>query len=242
MSDGTGTWLRPGERGISEELRTFVQEFPLERASILDFVARVASSTPPGARVLDLGAGDAPYRELFAHADYRTTDWAESPHTAARRADVIADASSLPLEQGSFDLVLSTQVLEHLPEPAAALRECFRILRPGGRLALTAPLAWEPHELPHDYYRYTAPGLEHLLTVAGFGEVTIAPRTDSFTTLAQLLSNVGASLGRSPDGLDHARRQAQTLLDDLAGELARLSALDVTWTLPLGYCASAVRP
>lgn len=242
MSDGTGTWLRPGERGISEHLRAFVQEFPLERTSILDFVGQVASATAPGAHVLDLGAGDAPYRELFAHTDYRTADWAESPHTGAQRADVIADASSLPLEQNSFDLVLSTQVLEHLPEPGHALRECFRILRPGGRVALTAPLAWEPHELPHDYYRYTAPGLEHLLTAAGFGEVAIAPRTDSFTTLAQLMSNVGASLGRAPDGLDPARQEAQTLLGDLAQWLARLSALDVSWTLPLGYCATAVRP
>jgi SAM-dependent methyltransferase len=242
MPDGTRGGLRLGERGISEALRAFVRELPLERTSILDFVEHVASSTAPGAHVLDLGAGDAPYRELFGHTDYRTADWTGSPHTGAGEADIVADAASLPLEQESVDLVLSTQVLEHVPEPADVLRECHRILRPGGRVALTAPLAWEPHELPYDYYRYTAPGLTHLLTLAGFVDLFIEPRTDSFTTLAQLIRNVASSLARAPDGLDPAREQARLVLDELAGELARLAPLDVTWKLPLGYSATALRP
>jgi SAM-dependent methyltransferase len=242
MADAFASGLRPGERGISESLREFVEEIPLERTSILDFVERVAALTPAGARVLDVGAGDAPYRELFLHTEYRTVDWADSPHTEAQRADVIADASELPLERESVDLVLCTQVLEHVPEPAAVLGECFRILVPGGRLALSVPFVWEPHELPHDYFRYTQPGIEHLLTSAGFVDAAIAPRTDSFTTLSQLLRTVGHSIGRAPDGLDPARERARVILDDLASQLTRLSALDVTWKLPLGYTATAVRP
>ena len=124
-----------------------------------------------------------------------------SPHTGARQADIVADASSLPLEQESVDLVLSTQVLEHVPEPADVLRECHRILRPSGRVALTAPLVWEPHELPQDFYRYTAPGLEHLLTSAGFVDPVIEPRTDSFTDIGparpQRWGLVGPRPGRS---------------------------------------------
>ena len=57
---------------------------PWERESILAFVTAAARATPPGARVLDVGAGDAPYRELFAHAEYLTADWEHSPHEGAR--------------------------------------------------------------------------------------------------------------------------------------------------------------
>jgi len=242
MPGKTPSTLGPGKRGVSEALRTFVEEIPLERLPILDFIENVAAMTAPGARVLDLGAGNAPYRELFRHTDYRTSDWKESPHTGGRRADVVAQAWALPLEQESVKLVLCTQVLEHVPEPARVLSECFRILEPGGRLALTVPLVWELHELPHDYYRYTDRGVEHLLTIAGFVEVAIAPRNDSFTTLAQLLLNVGHAIGRRPDGLDPTREKALEILNDLAGQLTRLAPLDVTWKLPLGYSATARRP
>ena len=67
----------------SARLRAFVARAPLERELILT-VVREAAAAAPGARVLDAGAGDAPYRELFAHADYKTTDWTESVHEGAR--------------------------------------------------------------------------------------------------------------------------------------------------------------
>ena len=145
-----------GRRGISEALRRFAAEMPYERQTILDFVMKVASDTKPDTTVLDLGAGDAPYRELFARTNYLTSDWENSVHAAGRRADVVADASALPLESSSVGLVLCTQVLEHIADPAALLGECLRVLEPGGRLALTVPLAWQLHELPYDYYRYTS--------------------------------------------------------------------------------------
>ena len=54
-------------RGLSSSLLAFVNESPLERESVLAAVRRFADGLPPGARVLDIGAGDAPYRELFDH-------------------------------------------------------------------------------------------------------------------------------------------------------------------------------
>ncbi len=226
---------------MSEPLRRFAEELPAERLPILDFVAEVAAQMAPGTSVLDLGAGDAPYRELFKHTRYLTTDWVQSDHPGARVADVVAPADALPVEDDSFALVLCTQVLEHVPEPSAVLAECFRVLEPGGRLALTVPLLWELHELPHDYYRYTEPGLRYLLGKAGFVDATVTPRSDSFSAIAQLLTNLGWTLGDADDGLATQRAEARRLLPRLADEIARLAPLDIRGAMPLGYKALATK-
>jgi hypothetical protein len=121
------------------------------------------------------------------------------------------------------------------------LRELHRLLAGDGRMFLTAPLVWELHELPHDYYRFTANGLEHLLDAAGFADVQVEPRNDCFTTLAQLLLNIGAAMGRSPDGLDDRRAEASAELAALAEHVAVLAPLDARRILPLGYRATAMK-
>jgi SAM-dependent methyltransferase len=242
MSTDRAATPRPGTRGISEELREFTAAMPYERRPILDFVMEIASEVEPGTTVLDLGAGDAPYRELFARTNYVTSDWEKSPHAGAIRADVVADASSLPIESSSVGLVLCTQVLEHVANPGAVLGECLRVLVPNGRLALTVPLVWELHELPHDYYRYTSVGIEYLLAQAGFVNIDVRARNDCFSTLAQLMLNVGPTMGRAPDGLDERRERVQRIMRELAAQIVRFAPLDVNRTLPLGYAVRARRP
>jgi SAM-dependent methyltransferase len=228
------------EPDISNRLRAFHDEMPYERWPILRFVERAAAETPAGARVADVGAGTAPYRELFGHTDYCAIDWDKSPHNL-EGIDIVASAERIPEPDGSFDSVLLTQVLEHVPDPGAVLREQHRLLRAGGTLYVTAPLVWELHELPHDYYRYTAPGLEHLLADAGFENVEVAPRNDCFTTLAQLMLNVRWAMGRANDGLDRLRVEAADMLEDMAGRIAKLAPLDREHAFPLGYAARATR-
>lgn len=242
VKDGSATASAYGQLGISEALRRFTEEFPYERGPILEFVIQTSRSIPPDAAVLDLGAGDAPYRELFAHTRYTTSDWTGSLHTGSRGADVIAPADALPIADGSYDVILCTQVIEHVPDPAAVLAECFRVLVPGGCLALTAPLLWELHEVPHDYYRYTEMGLRHLLASTGFVQLDVQPRSDAFTALAQLMLNVGWAIGDAPDGLSEHRAQARDLLARIAGEIAALAPLDVARAMPLGYSALARKP
>jgi dTDP-4-dehydrorhamnose 3,5-epimerase len=237
-----GSGAAPGERGVSEVLRRFTGEMVRERRSILDFVIDVASETAHGTSVLDLGAGDAPYRELFAHARYVTSDWIKSVHPGARAADVIASADALPLADNSFGLVLCTQVLEHVPEPSAVLHECFRLLAPGGTLALTVPLLWELHELPYDYYRYTEPGVRYLLGNAGFTSVKVNPRSDGFTAIAQLLENLSWAMGDADDGRSAQRIEARGVLAHLAQQLDLLAPLDARRIMPLGYSALARKP
>jgi SAM-dependent methyltransferase len=232
-----------GQMGVSEALRRFVSEMPWERESIVRFVARAAATLPPGATVLDVGAGDAPYRELFSHVRYRTLEWEASAHEGAAAADIVASADSIPLGDEEVDAVLLTQVLEHVADPLVVLGELHRVLRSGGQILLTVPLVWQLHELPNDYYRYTEGGVRHLLERCGFADIEVRPRNDCFTTVAQLLSNLGEVMGRDPtDGLDDRREEAAVALTALADQIAALAPLDVDRIMPLGYEATASRP
>ena len=227
---------------LSPQLRAFIDELPEERNSLLAFVSTLAPGLPAGTRILDAGAGNAPYRELFAHCDYVTADWANSPHEQAAAADICGSLEALPIGAGSFDAVLSTQVLEHVAEPLRVLRELHRVTRPGGRLYLTVPLVGELHEEPHDYFRYTPHGLRHLLNSAGFSVESIRPRNGYFTTLASL-SRIGTwAVGHADNGREAELAAARHLLLLLASLLPAFDHLDERHLLPLGYECVAVRP
>ncbi len=226
----------------SDALEAFIAETPLERGPIAAFVAVVAASLPPGSKVADVGAGSAPFRELFSHTEYLTIDRPESLHGDASDFDIPASAEEIPLDDGDLDAILCTQVLEHVPDPAGALAEFYRLLRGGGKLFLTVPLVWEEHEKPFDFFRYTRSGLEYLLKAAGFEHVEITGHTDCFTTLAQLLRNARWSVGADSDQSDEGRRAAFVRLEQMAEELLDLAPLDVRHTFPLGYAVTAARP
>jgi SAM-dependent methyltransferase len=218
----------------SDHLAAHVAAAPLERRAILRFVERAAQAAAPGSKVLDAGAGDAPYRELFAHADYVTTDWQASPHAGARQADVVASLDRLPLEDAAFEHVVCTQVLEHVPDPRAVLGELARVLAPGGHLWLTAPFVGELHEEPHDYFRFTSHGLRRLVEDAGIDVIEIEPLTGYFTTLAHTARNCGLATGVSA-GAGLRRRALAGALRVVAAVLPRLDALDTRRALPLGW-------
>jgi SAM-dependent methyltransferase len=228
--------------GRSPALRAFVRESPLDRRHILEEVAAAAAALPPGARVLDAGAGDAPYRELFTHCDYVTTDWAASLHPGARQADVIAPIDALPLPDAGFDAVLCTQVLEHVRVPAAALRELRRVVRPGGRVWLTVPFVGELHEEPFDFFRYTPYGLRALGEEAGLEVLEVVPLGGYFTTLGQVARNAGLALGVTTRRRDVGHRVLAGALRGLAVPLATLDRLDRRRALPLGFACRARRP
>jgi SAM-dependent methyltransferase len=224
-------------QGRSEQLREFIEAAPLERESIYRFVAGQARAMKPRSRVLDVGAGEAPYRELFAEHTYVTLDYDDTPHSG--EVDLRAAADAIPTEADSFDVILCTQVLEHVSRPLEALREFHRVLRPDGVLVATVPFAWEEHETPYDFFRYTRYGIAQLLADAGFGEIEVRPRTDCFTTLAQLVLNARWAMGSTADGLDDLRGEARVALEEIAQALAALAPLDVEMIMPLGLTVRA---
>lgn len=120
---------------------------------------------PGGGRILDYGCADVPYRGFFPReADYVTADLPGNPQALVE----IAPDGSVPVEDGGFDAVLSTQVLEHVGDPALYLSECHRVLRPGGRMLLSTHGTMLYHPDPVDYWRWTCEGLRRIVGDAGF--------------------------------------------------------------------------
>jgi len=142
--------------------------------------------SPLGRRILDFGAGGSPYRSLFAGADYKRADCVQLPDLDY----VFGPDEKIPAVDGSFDLILSTQVLEHVRHPQQYLREAHRLLGPGGRILLSTHGLFEEHGAPGDYRRWTLEGLFCELEDAGFRrgrgwKLTVGPRALLFWLLRQ---------------------------------------------------------
>jgi SAM-dependent methyltransferase len=145
-------------------------------------------------RMLDVGCGDKPYESLFRPyvTEYVGVEYAgtfqDTQASARGAADVLYDGRTLPFPDGSFDTVMSIQVLEHTPDPGRIVDEMGRVLADGGLLILTAPFSFRLHEEPHDYFRYSPHGLRALAEHAGLEPVEVRPQGGLFTVLAHKLN------------------------------------------------------
>jgi SAM-dependent methyltransferase len=154
---------------------------------IEDELLRFANSLPPGARVLDGGAGECPFRSWFKDAKYVAIDTAVGDETwDYTQLSAYADLTRLPFDDGAFDAAISIVVLEHVAYPAKAIGEFRRVLREGGRLFLAVPQVWQLHQSPHDFFRYTRCGTELLLRDAGFEVEMLKPTGGYFELLGKL--------------------------------------------------------
>jgi SAM-dependent methyltransferase len=229
----------------SSGLQPFLNESPFNRPQIANFVREFAGRLSSGSDVLDVGAGTAPYREFFDGHRYRTSDWEGSIYEEARSADVVGPIDALPVADSSFDAVLITEVLEHVPNPGAGLCELHRVLRPGGRILLTVPFVWELHEEPYDYFRYTCHGIRYLLLDAGFVNEQIVALTGYYSVVGQLVKNWGSITGVNADS--SATRRALALLLSHVGPLLgpflrSVDRYDHRRGLPIAYAAWAEAP
>lgn len=170
------------------------------------WVREKASTVPAGSRVLDMGAGTCLYRPLFAHCDYKTHDFKQyegaEKHggTAAYgHIDYVSEILAIPAPDHSFDVILCTEVLEHVPEPIKVLKEISRLLRPGGRAFITAPLGSGLHQLPfHFYGGYTPEWYRRFSREAGMEAIEVTPNGGFFKHLAQECARAAGIYGQNP--------------------------------------------
>lgn len=132
---------------------------------ILDFVVQQQDSLRKSV-VLDYGCGVQPYRMAFEAAGAIVFGVDIGMNADAQVQ--ISDGGYLPINNNSIDFVVGFQVLEHVPSPQKYLKECSRVLRPGGKLFLTTHGVWPYHPTPGDYHRWTRDGLISELERAGF--------------------------------------------------------------------------
>jgi SAM-dependent methyltransferase len=161
----------------------------ITRETIKRALAEAASKYARG-KLVDIGCGTKPYEPLFRPfvETYFGVDFegpAESNYGSATRADLYADCTATGLEAGSFDTLVSTQVMEHILDTAKYLAECHRLLRPGSFGIFTVPFAWQCHAEPYDFYRFTRYALDELFRRHGFEMVELRNLEGGYATLLQ---------------------------------------------------------
>lgn len=115
-----------------------------------------------GLRILDAGAGELRNKPLCSHLRYVSQDIcqyegrgdAHGLQTGSwdtSNIDLVCDIVDVPEPDSSFDVILCSEVFEHLPDPLKALDEFARLLKPGGELIVTAPFASFVHFAPYHY-------------------------------------------------------------------------------------------
>jgi SAM-dependent methyltransferase len=140
-------------------------------------------------RLLDVGCGSMPYQKLVIDqlTVYDGLD-VDPRHANVRYVRSIMQMDEVPT--GYYDIALCSEVLEHVDDPMAALREIHRVLSDGGTLLLSVPFLSRLHNEPDDYFRYTEYGLRHMLGVTGFAVREIYVTGSVFSFLGHQLSSL----------------------------------------------------
>jgi SAM-dependent methyltransferase len=164
------------------------------------------TALPKGARLLDAGAGELKNRQYCGDLDYVSQDFCQyqgagggAPNEGLQmsswdnsRIDLVSDITSIPAPDASFDAILCSEVLEHVPEPTHALDEFARLLKPGGVLILTAPFGSNVHMAPYHYCSgFSRYWYEHHLTQRGFRIESLIANGDWYALLRQEITRLG---------------------------------------------------
>ena len=148
-----------------ERLEQYHANFPERSVRIgQQMKTLLASSGVSTGRILEIGGRATPYREWFPDFEYVGLDLVNDDDAEDRDPDLIAgDITSCPqLESGSFDAVVSVNVLQHVRKPWLAAPEIIRLLRPGGFTYHSTVFSWRYHPSPVDFWRFTPDALMSL--------------------------------------------------------------------------------
>lgn len=168
-----------------------------ENARIKNFLVEARDKIDAGAVVLDAGAGRRPYKYIFDGTNYESTDmpggFYSQPH------DFECTLDSIPRPDSYYDVVLLTQVLEHVPNPSSVLDEVQRILKPGGKLLLSVPLNGPLHGEPWHFFQFTHYGIAQLSDEAKLNVIEIEKVGGAFWNLGKRFPDIFRKLFKQYD-------------------------------------------
>ncbi len=174
-------------------------------------------------KVLDVGAQYCPYYPLFKDKceSYTSMDLVDTP-----LVDFACDAENMPIEDGSFDLVLCTQVLEHCHNPQRIVDECYRVLKPGGEFIVTVPSIYPLHGYPADNWRFMPDGMRCLLRA--FSKMEVQGELDFSESLASVTCHYGHVLTGRLGVLGRAMNPLWNCATNLGGKALSLALRPLT--------------
>jgi ubiquinone/menaquinone biosynthesis C-methylase UbiE len=161
------------------------------------WVETTLKSIPENQSILDAGAGEQRYKHFCGHLNYTSQDFCQYDGTGneaglqsgkwnTSKIDIVSDIANIPVEGESYDCILCTEVLEHIPYPIEAIKEFKRILKPQGKLILTVPCCSLTHMAPHYYYTgFSEFFLQKILAENGFDNISISKNGNYFDYMAQ---------------------------------------------------------
>lgn len=137
--------------------------------------------------VLDIGGEAKNYRGKFSPPNDKSISWQIVNIDEDSGADIIASAYDIPLKKNYADIILITEVLEHLEKPEEALQEITRLLKPNGIMVATMPFMYQVHGDPYDFTRWTATALKNKITNAGMTVTNIEPMGGTWSVVYDTL-------------------------------------------------------
>lgn len=153
----------PAEINPSNKIERSAEQGSVWRQFNWKFIEQVSKDLPVGADVLDVGAGRADFKQLFTQHAYLGLDVYPYPEL-----DLAVDLiQTCPFREGSFDLVVLANVIEHVYEYRALVARCASLLKPDGWLLITVPFLLKLHQEPVDFQRYTRYSLAKMAEECG---------------------------------------------------------------------------
>ncbi|HEY5036203.1 MAG TPA: methyltransferase domain-containing protein [Chthoniobacterales bacterium] len=140
----------------------------------------------------------------------------EFEHKIFRHTDVVGDAHQLPFRDGTFDRVFAFNVFEHLRDPKIAAGEIYRVLKPGGMLALHTAFLQALHEAPHHYYNATEFGVREWFTQFEIERCEVSGNFSPGVMLGFLSASLLETLRQSETPVAEQVQIAQTGIGDWA--------------------------
>jgi len=164
--------------------------FNFNQEVIDEFIIETArKEIKSGSKILDVGAGTVRYKKYFSDCTYLTQDFKSYQDPSGEfmygEIDYVSDILKIPVEDSSFDVIICTEVFEHIPRPDLAIKEFYRILKNGGTLYITSPLGSGIHHAPYHYYGGFSPyWYNRYLKKYGFENISITPKKHFFALYA----------------------------------------------------------